>query len=627
MTQFFAISGPDNVGKTTQLRMLSHNNPSFRLLEGIHKYHPGWVQITGPPESDWWFKCPTDQHIDVIFDAYLAREKAGTGGQLVGLDRGPTMLMAVCAATAAVKTGISLQNALSLVESRVNERPAISPVYEVLLLPENDTLITTNLALAKEEKIIHPEYVEYQKALAEVLFLQRDRDSYDRVIYVRNQPIISIQNKLREIVGDQFNKSITKMFQHLERLWLIGGMSESGKSTAAEILSQKHGFLRLKFEYLAYMSEQKLGLTSNAFYDQNDDLIAERMLYSLDDFLRYHYYIPCASLESIHRYGVAKFFKFALGDRATIVFTETPDYLRRQRAHENQVVLESRDREKTERGAPRVAQIADVVIDNSGDRFSLEFQIARAVSRERKMISLPSDGTDPVGIPVELENLLNQLSVELATGQYPNVLYACATGSLAYDRWVANWSDVDVLMILRSFAERDLAPVTELIQSYELPVKIALSIVLMSEIEAGLVSGAVLHRLRRAATGDVFVLSAATPVDLPQLTIEADAEASMSDLFTAIVMLRRAVAFNEIDVHAVFKQAAIAAKVMLRSEGIEVDSEERALDILCLRNGYADLEIPTKVEMAKDRTAHKDRILNVCKRVLEVYESTIRVNA
>src|SRR5262249_32744347 len=163
-----------------------------------------------------------------------------------------------------------------------------------------------------------------------------------------------------------------------------------------------------------------------------------------------------------------------------------------------------------------------------------------------------TDGTDPVGIPVDLENLLQSMCRELASRQGHNILYACATGSLAADLWVSNWSDVDILLIVRQFTEQDFGPLIELVKSKSLPIKVAFSIVLISEIEAGMVSGAVLHRLRQAASGDVFVISAPVGIDVPQFTIQADAEASMHDLFTAVVMLRRALAVNEIDVQQGF---------------------------------------------------------------------------
>lgn len=619
-----ALSGPDNVGKTTQLRLLTNRSRLVTALGGTSHYHPDWQTVVEPRNGAWWFESETDDHIRFIFEAYVKRQAVTVDTAFVALDRGPNMFVAVCAATMITKTKCTVPEAVSYVQSIVEREFSIDPAFEILLLPSDNAHALAAFSLAKEAKLHHGEYIQYQRNLADCLLHLASANAFQFVANVQNQSIVSVQNLIRRTLQTHLSLQLPELFGTLETAWLIGGLSESGKSTAAALLRKSHGFSRLKFEYFSYVDRVRLAKSADEYYSMSGEEIAESLLLGIDDFLRHHPFIRAISLESLHRFEVARFFKAALGERVQILYLDTPNEVRRARAVESLASLAVRDTEKIERGAKEIARIADTVIMNTGDKFALSFALSRQVAKQRPHTVLPADGTLPVNLPERVEALLIEMRELFSSEKYSNVIYACATGSIASDRWVPNWSDVDVLLIVRRYSTADFSPVQALVERANKEFKVSLSIVLWAEAEAGLIASSILHRLRRAAEGNAFVLACKEDPILPVLTAELDAEASKNDLSTAVVHLRRYNSFGGGDVQQIFKQAGVLAKIILRTDGIDIDAEEDAIRVLLGRSDDTrSCSVPSKREMAGKQGEYRDAVKEVARAVLLAYERAV----
>lgn len=617
----FALSGPDNVGKTTNLRLLAAQAPNVEVRFGIESYHPDWPAVV---KGGWWFHDSSDdEHIDFLFDAFRRRSEGPSSSRCLALDRGPHMLAAVCAATRQVKNpDESVEEALDYVYRRTRPLFDESAVIELLLLPTGNVREIAALALAKESSILDSRYVGYQKSLAEVLLLQVDQKRYSKVLTFGSLPIVDVQNEVRKYMSAAVGEHVPTMFDSLDTLFLIGGLSESGKSTAARILSTRHHVHRMKFEYLSLVERQRMGMTSHDYYSQNDSAIAESMLLALDDYLRVHYFYKHVSLESLHRLGVAQAFKAALGGRARILYVDAPGQLRAARSLESSDSIRLRDEQKMERGAEKVARLADITLDNRGDLFALEMALAREMGRHHERVALPSDAASPAALPDAIRDLLVRLRQRFAETS-SNVVYACATGSIAADRWVAAWSDIDVVVLVSLFDEADFDSIRQEIEHASGSPKIALSILLVEEVECGLVPGEIVNKLRRMGESSIFVLLHRMTLSIPYYSLRRDAAASIGDLFQAVLYLRRALVTGRADVQRMFKTAGVVAKILLRI-GFQMDfeSEEDAIFELVARSGgKGDEPKPTKQQMAGKQEEFRPTVTALAARIVRIYES------
>lgn len=208
-------------------------------------------------------------------------------------------------------------------------------------------------------------YAEYQVKLAVLM------DHYfldikpNRVITV-DSCIIDVHNKLRAILGEVYGVVLPKVCDTLEKLVAFGGMSESGKSSFAEHLSNHHGYHRFKIKYFEGVVKSRDGKS-------RPDTLGIEIL----EFLSSHRHITHATIESLHGVDLPSYLKLMLGHRMTTVFLDTPEAIRVRRTAQTlglsvEQALEdtrAKDAIKTARGGDKVRDIADIVFDNSCDDF------------------------------------------------------------------------------------------------------------------------------------------------------------------------------------------------------------------------------------------------------------------
>jgi hypothetical protein len=85
-----AVSGPDNVGKSTQLRILARRiGPCAALAGSLDAYDPRWRTITALGMADWWFdQASIEEVADVLACSYLERARQAPSSGLRLVDRG-----------------------------------------------------------------------------------------------------------------------------------------------------------------------------------------------------------------------------------------------------------------------------------------------------------------------------------------------------------------------------------------------------------------------------------------------------------------------------------------------------------------------------------------------------------
>lgn len=171
----------------------------------------------------------------------------------------------------------------------------------------------------------------------------------------------------------------------MKKVFVIGGMSESGKSTLGRYLDQR-GIKRLKIVSLLKRVMEKEGAKGD-FVEWNNRCMKERpdWVYRAfaDEFIQWmnEQEIEFCGLESLYNPGLGVHLRERIGkDKVVIVYVDMDENIRlqRQMIRQNLASLEEarrlmlpRDQTKREWGVPAIADVADVIVDNSGSMENL----------------------------------------------------------------------------------------------------------------------------------------------------------------------------------------------------------------------------------------------------------------
>ncbi|TNH27475.1 hypothetical protein FHG89_17990 [Micromonospora orduensis] len=587
------LNGADNVGKTTNARWLASSMPDVEFTGTVDRWDRRWAEVSRRDFSQWWFvDSTTDEHIDLVFSSHAAR--CAGGGPLALEDRGWPMLVATCAATAAVKDGISTAEALAQVATKAR-RYAPTPRRELhlLLRHSNQPAAEAHHAIAREVVPTTERYVEYQRRLAEAIDLQVDGGEYQAIVVRGDRPLLDVQREIREAVA-QLDVPVAPLPpDRIEHLWVLAGMSESGKSTVGELLRTEHTATRLKIGYLMQLAADRLGTADP--YREWDELTQAQML--TEEILRFAALNSGShriSLESAHRFDATAHLRRIWGQRCEILFLRLPDGLRAQRATETMESLSARDAIKQSRGGDRIALIADTVIDNGRSLAALKRVVTEVVHRRSGTKVPPHTDT---AIPESLQPVLADCVARLTDSETALV---AATGSLAHQGWQPGWSDIDLLVV------RDTLPLHWL-QTRRIPQsgpageKIALSSFTTREMLTGSVPPRVLHALRQIAHDGYGVLYRRSDLVLNAFDAPTDDRASRNELPLVTMVLRRLAANPEPDVRAVYKHVVLTMKIILRADGVDLDGSEEVRLAFTTSHPDADVDLPAVAEVSGDR--------------------------
>lgn len=171
----------------------------------------------------------------------------------------------------------------------------------------------------------------------------------------------------------------------MKKVFVIGGMSESGKSTLGRYLDQR-GIKRLKITFFLRRVMEQEGVEED-FYEWNARNIKDRpdWIYRkfADEFIKWtdEQGVEFCCLESLYNPGLAIHLRERLGqDKIVIVYVNVNENIRlyRQMIRQNLNSLDEarqlmlpRDQIKREWGVPAIVDVADVIIDNSGSMENL----------------------------------------------------------------------------------------------------------------------------------------------------------------------------------------------------------------------------------------------------------------
>ncbi|GAA0981683.1 hypothetical protein Q7689_07660 [Nocardiopsis tropica] len=184
MTDFISLNGPDNSGKSTQVRMLADSWHGFHDLGPVHRHDPAtWARVSGPGYGTWWFTTSTTAELTrMLFSSHAARARARPPGKIGLLDRGWYMLLATAVATCTVKESLTVEAAWTRVLALVDTDEPRPPELSILLLPALDLEQSIGIAQQREGRPWAGVYLDYQRRLHRVLLHMAHQGVFAEVV-------------------------------------------------------------------------------------------------------------------------------------------------------------------------------------------------------------------------------------------------------------------------------------------------------------------------------------------------------------------------------------------------------------------------------------------------------------
>ncbi|RAY17260.1 nucleotidyltransferase domain-containing protein [Actinomadura craniellae] len=568
----------------------------------------------------WWFETGlVEEVVDVLACSYLERAHRRPSAPVRFLDRGVPMLEASVAATVAFREQLAPQaaadRARALLAPYVRDLQAAEAAeHAVVLVHCTDPAEGTRRSLSHEARVTNA-YAAYQRHLHDQVNRLVASGRFAYVITVGDRPTIAVQDELRQRVHALHLAIPTRALAGV-RVVALGGLSESGKSTAGEYLRTRHGHARLKIGHLLADTADRCQITDP--YALGDATQAELIVDALDRYCAAHHFLDQVSIESLHSLGSTAELTRMLGPQLTITYLQTPFAVRAARSPLGARDVTERDRTKISRGAEKIAGIAHEVIDNSGSRLQLERRLDRLALGIRWPSHRPS--TVPVntlGLPVHLEAYLSAV-LEQMTGAQPLIDLLAVTGSGAQGKYQHCWSDLDVFVVAASDALPGMREILAGLEGELGGVKLGLTVLTREECATGVVSSRLLHVLALLGTGALTALWCAPGLTLPTPAAADDVEASVRDGIQAAIEIRRQLLRPTFDLRTLYKVTALLAKIQLRFAGTECPADDDALTTL-----LTGIHPEINGLLSAARTDH-DQAEALARLVLELWLSTVR---
>jgi predicted nucleic acid-binding protein len=327
---------------------------------------------------------------------------------------------------------------------------------------------------------------------------------------------------------------------NIDQVIALGGLSESGKSSSGEYLRHQDGTYRLKMSFLLDIAAKRAGVGDPYVLDHQAQ--AALLLEGLNLFADMHVEARRFTIESVHSDQLIFALKRMLGDRLQIVYLDAPAQLRAARSGTTRAALRAKDEIKISRGAERVANGSDHVIDNSAAIISLHARL-RAIANPRSTDVIRVELASASFLPAAIADIVDRFAVRLAS--CAEVELVALAGSSVDGAWLQGWSDIDLLV---SAAHEAYTLVVQEVKTLRAQLednaktKSAVTIITPGEVRSLMVQPRVIYSLAQLGRGRSPAVYALSGLRLPLITDEKIRRAAAQDLPLVVVTLRRLVA-------------------------------------------------------------------------------------
>lgn len=281
---------------------------------------------------------------------------------------------------------ILVKNSLAYIDSKIIDFLIAKGLsYEESVKKVNDTKNKYNIKEYSDISVFFTNFVDHKNVVLEnpsnILKYYQSALKSNSIIKVDiNSPKTEIITSLSQLIQSALEKQLPKIKG--ERYILgIGGLSETGKSNTGRILMEKFNIPNFKFNYINDVVMQTYGIEKNEnLFSNESEFIAIFVINEIINLLNRMYYWNMVSFESLHDYALTKKMKELLPDNFIILFLQANKNIRIERnAIEfnddlglSEKEIDKKDKIKTSRGAAKIFEISNYIVNNDGKVEDLE---------------------------------------------------------------------------------------------------------------------------------------------------------------------------------------------------------------------------------------------------------------
>ena len=294
---------------------------------------------------------------------------AGEHSVVTIFDLGAAMFEAVAVAVIATKSSDHDLDRARKAFNEIIEKNNLQVPRErlAILLKHGDSLEeSVQITISREGDTGNERYRLYQLLLQSELERQERSGVYQQIVKVDGASTIGdVQDKLREVILRYTkNQLFLPIIHNVDYIYAFGGLSESGKSSVAQAFCSHHGTthaFRAKIVYFNDLISERLG---KSVYSVPEKEQALYLFHELERFSNHHYWLRIITIESMHRFQLARWLKEWLGRKLQVIYIDTTEVKRFERALVPREAVISNDQIKRERGVEVIRSDADLVLDN-----------------------------------------------------------------------------------------------------------------------------------------------------------------------------------------------------------------------------------------------------------------------
>ncbi|TAQ84864.1 hypothetical protein B7494_g6809 [Chlorociboria aeruginascens] len=343
--------------------------------------------------TNWWWESSTDEFVTEIFKAVVRRHSraanAGSAHRLAVIKCGATMFEAVALAMIMVKDKHQdFTVAKATFDTIISKAGLTIPQehYTILVKHYSDFSgldgVLEPTPQHGQSSSTDADHDYYRIVLNQVVSMHEEMGEYDLVC---DEPDWDSQRQTQDDIREYLSSAnilpnlLRPTFEGIKTIYAIAGLSESGKTTVADMIQRAYGTdgARLKKSYLLREVSNRLGCNIDSLSGARQ---ASALLQGLDDFSRYHRFISTLTIESVHRHDSISFLKSYLGSLLHIIYVDTRAEVRWMRTARSQRRMEQKDAVKKERGTECIKEIANTVLDNNGSEEMLYAALMKALT-------------------------------------------------------------------------------------------------------------------------------------------------------------------------------------------------------------------------------------------------------
>lgn len=441
------INGGNDIGKTTFIHDIVSRNTCYDFID--------FTASEKLIDYEWWFfNSQPDELIDELYKNLQLRNEAikASTKKIIILDKGIQTIRARIYATLKVRN-ISEK----LINDYINK---FMTKCEALIKEDISILFTRNTQSDEYESLFY-EYNSIQNDYYKNLNFDLQFDFMEK--YYDKNTLFAIENSVFHFWIDKIrNYSINRNF----KIFGICGLSECGKSSFGKYIDSTYNVWNLKIKHFKSLVENQFKV-----YEDNDYfnlLFIEKLI----EFMDAHYYKSMFSLESFYDNSLINTLKDVFSQNFKIIYIDANEHQRMKRSKDSLDILKAKDEFKISKNVDKMKYKCDILIDNNNSIKDFQRQIDKIFLETFEYYLIPTTSIKQLSIDKAFKDIILNIENDMLTQYKEQLLLFSVVGSCAFEASIKNWSDIDILIIVKTLSQDILEYIGKISLGFDIHVGI-----------------------------------------------------------------------------------------------------------------------------------------------------------